>query len=507
MRTTLVAITLVTLAACSSSGGGGGSSTVATPTFTPAAGTYNAARSVTIACATAGAAIHYTIDGSTPTASSTTYATAISITATTTVKAMGTASNMADSAVATATYTIDVNATPAAAPTFSPAGGSYSTAQSVTLLTATTGASIYYTTDGSTPTTASTLYSAPVQVAASVTLKAIAAGAGHTASPVATAAYIIGGSGSDYVTVCNSFISKQLSLYETCLHTNPDFISSYLNSPNFCANAQKEIAAGLISYNATQGAACASAVQALTCADLDSLTDSAPAACNAALTGTVATGGSCYSGTDCANGFCTSDHSGGACPGTCQTFAGLGADCTDKDCAVGQTCEYSGMTPTCMTESAVGGPCPCKSGLWCDSSGTSPVCKAKLAVGVSCSTGDGSCVSSAKCTGTSPTCQSYLGAGATCTAGTSPLDSLCGAGYLCDGSSKCVAYPKLGQACSATVPVCISAYCDLAASSPTCRALLADGASCTFGYQCASLSCNTSTMECDASTVSTCVHP
>jgi hypothetical protein len=83
---------------------------------------------------------------------------------------MGTASSMTDSAVATATYAIDVNATPAAAPTFSPAGGSYSTAQSVTLLTATTGASLYYTTEGSTPTTASTLYSAPVAPAPPVRL-------------------------------------------------------------------------------------------------------------------------------------------------------------------------------------------------------------------------------------------------------------------------------------------------------------------------------------------------
>ena len=50
----------------------------------------------------------------------------------------------------------------AAAPTFSPAAGTYTSAQTVTISTTTSGASIRYTTDGSTPSeTAGTLYSAP----------------------------------------------------------------------------------------------------------------------------------------------------------------------------------------------------------------------------------------------------------------------------------------------------------------------------------------------------------
>jgi hypothetical protein len=63
---------------------------------------------------------------------------------------------------------------PPAAPSFSPAPGSYSSSQSVTISDATAGASIYYTTDGSTPTTASTLYSGPVSIATTTTLQAIA---------------------------------------------------------------------------------------------------------------------------------------------------------------------------------------------------------------------------------------------------------------------------------------------------------------------------------------------
>ncbi len=61
--------------------------------------------------------------------------------------------------------------TPAAAPTFNPGGGTFSTAQAVTISTTTGGASIRYTTDGSTPSeTAETLYSGPVSISSTVTL-------------------------------------------------------------------------------------------------------------------------------------------------------------------------------------------------------------------------------------------------------------------------------------------------------------------------------------------------
>ncbi len=78
-----------------------------------------------------------------------------------------------------------------AAPTFSPAPGRYTTAQSVTLSTATAGASIRYTTDGSTPQANSPLYSGPINVSANTTVKAMAMRSGFTNSSVSTGAYVI----------------------------------------------------------------------------------------------------------------------------------------------------------------------------------------------------------------------------------------------------------------------------------------------------------------------------
>jgi hypothetical protein len=82
---------------------------------------------------------------------------------------------------------------PAATPTFSPAAGTYTTAQTVTIADTTPGATIYYTTNGTTPTTASTVYSAssPPTVSATTTIEAIAAASGYTNSAVASATYTI----------------------------------------------------------------------------------------------------------------------------------------------------------------------------------------------------------------------------------------------------------------------------------------------------------------------------
>jgi hypothetical protein len=81
-----------------------------------------------------------------------------------------------------------------AAPSFSPGGGAYTSAQSVTITSATSGATIRYMTDGSTPTsTSGTVYSGPVLISATTTLRAIAYKSGMTDSSVTTATYTISG--------------------------------------------------------------------------------------------------------------------------------------------------------------------------------------------------------------------------------------------------------------------------------------------------------------------------
>lgn len=170
--------------------------TVAAPEFSPAAGTYNTVKSVTLSTQTAGASIRYTTDGSNPTSSvGAIYSGAITVPATMTINAIAYKSGWLDSTVASATYTMVT-----AAPEFSPAGGSYSAAQDITITTAMAGASIRYTTDGSIPTaSAGTVYSTPVHISASTVLKAIAYKTGCTNSGVTSATYILPNSNIIYV--------------------------------------------------------------------------------------------------------------------------------------------------------------------------------------------------------------------------------------------------------------------------------------------------------------------
>jgi hypothetical protein len=174
--------------------------TAATPTFNPPAGIYGSAQTVTIATTTTtgSPAIYYTTDGSTPTypitGTTKLYGGAITVSASETLKAIATATGLLNSAVGSAAYTI--NSLPfAATPTFLVAGGTYTSAQSVAITTATTAGSpkIYYTTDGSNPATSSTaiLYSTAITVGVTETLKAVAEATGYNNSAVGTAAYII----------------------------------------------------------------------------------------------------------------------------------------------------------------------------------------------------------------------------------------------------------------------------------------------------------------------------
>jgi alpha-galactosidase len=76
-------------------------------------------------------------------------------------------------------------------PSISPAGGAFTSVQTVSIADTTPGASIFYTIDGTAPTSASNAYSGPFAVSASETVNAIAIAAGYPDSAVASSAYII----------------------------------------------------------------------------------------------------------------------------------------------------------------------------------------------------------------------------------------------------------------------------------------------------------------------------
>lgn len=143
-----------------------------------------------ILSAQAGATIHYTLDGSIPTVNSPVYSAAVRITATTVVMAIAVVDGVS-SAVNTRTLTKNANDTVMVlAPTISKTGGGSTFYSSTDItITAEEGATIYYTTDGSEPTSESTLYENPFIIRQNTTVKAIAVLQGQS-SAVTTAVFV-----------------------------------------------------------------------------------------------------------------------------------------------------------------------------------------------------------------------------------------------------------------------------------------------------------------------------
>ncbi|RPJ00735.1 MAG: hypothetical protein EHM31_07415 [Candidatus Aminicenantes bacterium] len=163
---------------------------VAAPAFAPGPGTYGGPQDVAISTSTAGAAIRYTTDGATPTATlGTLYTAPVPIAGSLTLKAVAFQAGWRDSPVTSGVYTIGFEV---AAPVFDPAPGTYESAQDVAITTATSGATIRYTVNGTTPTeSVGTVYTAPVHVSDTLTLKAVAYRTGWTTSTVTSALFTI----------------------------------------------------------------------------------------------------------------------------------------------------------------------------------------------------------------------------------------------------------------------------------------------------------------------------
>ncbi len=136
---------------------------------------------VSISCTTPNSTIYYTTDGSTPTSSSTPYSAPFSVDGPTTVKAIATHATLPSSAVA------ELAITQVATPTIQNNGSN-----AISITSTTPGAIIYYTIDGSDPTTSSTRYITPLtDNVSNVTIKAIAIKANAIPSAVGSGSVVL----------------------------------------------------------------------------------------------------------------------------------------------------------------------------------------------------------------------------------------------------------------------------------------------------------------------------
>lgn len=104
------------------------------------------------------------------------------------------------------------------APSISVASGTYTQGQTVTITSATTDATIYYTTDGSAPTTAATPYTGPIRIKDSCTLSAVAVSNGFSYSTVTFATYVI---------IRRIVTTTQTNSYELAVLTSDDSGSTW----------------------------------------------------------------------------------------------------------------------------------------------------------------------------------------------------------------------------------------------------------------------------------------
>jgi hypothetical protein len=138
--------------------------------------------------ATPGAKIYYTTDGSTPTVYSTLYTGPITVTKSEIVTALANATGYLENAPVAATYS---SSSTAVNPVLSLAAGTYSGTQTLTITDVSPNAKIYYTVDGTTPTTSSTLYTQPIAITVSETVNVIATSPGLQNSFMVGASYVI----------------------------------------------------------------------------------------------------------------------------------------------------------------------------------------------------------------------------------------------------------------------------------------------------------------------------
>jgi Chitobiase/beta-hexosaminidase C-terminal domain/FG-GAP-like repeat/FG-GAP repeat len=227
----------------------------AAPYFNLAGGTYHSPQLLTLTDATPGAGIHHTTNGTTPTAVSTLYTGPITVASTETVEAVAIAAGYSLSPPAAKSYTY-LPYPPAAAPAFSLAGGTYNTPQKLTITDATAGATIYYTTNGTSPTTSSAVYSGPITIASTETVEAAAIATGYSLSPISSKAYtysplplaatpyfsLAGGHYTTPQTLTLTDSTPGAAIYYTTDGTMPTTASTHYTGPTIISTSETVIA-------------------------------------------------------------------------------------------------------------------------------------------------------------------------------------------------------------------------------------------------------------------------
>lgn len=300
---------------------------------------------------------------------------------------------------------------------------------------------------------------------------------GGTTKDVGTKGADTGAPADPVATFCAALIAAEAKAAAQCVGGPEALWAAQLSNSTACSQLSAAVAAGRVTFDSTQASSCLTTAGTVDCATFSSGTE--PTACAAALKGTVASGGTCYSGVDCVSPmFCNG--LGGAtrsCSGTCMSPVAASASCTigGAPCVAGYFCAGSPATCTANpTPAALGQTCiydtstmmgapPCQTGLACDL--TTFTCVTPVVEGKACEPGHGTCATFSYCDPTSKTCKQDPGAGGKCgvIAGEDPI--------VCLGPTYCKP--------NAT-----------GSTAGTCAALSAPGASCTTSAECATRVCS-----------------
>ena len=160
------------------------------PSMTPQGGTHPPTSTITMADATPGSSIYYTLSGLKPAPGQSgtyLYTAPFTINASCAVKAEGIEISYTPSDILSETFTVQT-----ATPRVTPNGGTHTAPVSTTLTDTTAGSTIYYTTDGSTPSPGigtTHAYTAPLTISPGTTIQALATAPGQTASAIVTATF------------------------------------------------------------------------------------------------------------------------------------------------------------------------------------------------------------------------------------------------------------------------------------------------------------------------------